>query len=255
MFKNIDGIKIEYEFKKASETTLVFLHGFGGNLKNFEYFSDKFFNFGYSTLNINLTDYGFKSLNENTTIYDITNLVFKLLKFLKLKNVILVGHSFGGRISIILCSMFSGLGIKFRGLVLVDSAGIKPKFNLKNKLKILKYKVYKKLAKYNFKIYEKLNNFGSADYKSLTLNLKKVFTNIVNEDLKYLLKNIKTKTLIVFGNKDKDTPLYMAKILNKNIKNSQLKILNGGHYSYLENKENFIYLVKNYILNLDKKSF
>lgn len=255
MFKNIDGIKIEYKFKKASETTLVFLHGFGGNLTNFEYFSDKFFNFGYSTLNINLTDYGFKTLNENSTIYNITNIIFKLLKSLKLTNVILIGHSFGGRIGITLCSMFSDLGIKFKGLVLVDSAGIKPKYNIKNKLKILQFKIYKKLAKYNKKMYEKLNKFGSTDYKSLTPNLKKVFVNIINEDLKCLLKNIKIKTLIIFGNKDKDTPLYMAKILNKNLKNSQLKILNGGHYCYLENKENFIYLIKNYIVNLDKKTF
>ena len=43
---------------------------------------------------------------------------------------------FGGRISIILSSMYNGV----KNLVLVDSAGIKPRFSIKTKYKVLKYK-------------------------------------------------------------------------------------------------------------------
>ena len=92
-----------------------------------------------------------------------------------------------------------------------------------------------------------LNKFGSTEYKTLPSNLKQIFVNIVNEDLTYLLTKIKLKTLILWGKKDKDTPLYMAKILNKKIKNSSLKILDAGHYSYLEEKEKFIYLTKSFL--------
>lgn len=248
MFKIIDKIKIEYDYKKASEVALVFLHGFGGNLKNFENLVNKFYSFGYSTLNINLTDYGFKNLDKNFTIYSYANIIFKLIESLKIKNAILIGHSFGGRICIILSSIYKNMGISFKKLVLVDSAGIKPKFSLIKSYKIFKYKFCKFLV--NKKLLNKnvLSNFGSTDYKGLNVNLKQVFINVVNEDLTYLLCKIKAKTLIIFGKHDKDTPLYMAKILNKKIKNSSLKILNAGHYSYLDCYNQFLYLLKTFII-------
>ena len=47
---------------------------------------------------------------------------------------------------------------------------------------------------------------------------------------------------------DKDTPLYMAKKLLKNIKNSNLVIFqNAGHYSYLNESQKFINVVKNFL--------
>ena len=55
MLTKIDNIIVEYNYTKISEKTIVFLHGFNGNLNNFSYFCKIFNNFGYSTLNINLT--------------------------------------------------------------------------------------------------------------------------------------------------------------------------------------------------------
>lgn len=240
MFKIINNVKVEYDYNYISEKCIVFLHGFGGNLKNFSQFSKIFNNFGYSTLNINLTDFGFKNLPKFFNIYNFADIVFKLIKSLKIKSFSLIGHSFGGRISIILASMYEDVN----KLILVDSAGLKPRFNIITKSKILKYKIYKKLAIKNKKFKNKLASFGSSDYKTLNDNQKAVFNNVIHEDLKYLLKNIKNKTLIIFGKKDRDTPVYMAKKLNKHIKNSKLVILNAGHYSYLEETQKFINLVK-----------
>lgn len=247
MFKIIDNIKIEYDYKKNGNKTIVFLHGFGGNLCSFNSLANTFYNFGYSTLNINLTDYGFKTLKSSFTIYNYAELVFKLIKKLKIKNTILIGHSFGGRISIILFSMFNNLWVNFNKVVLVSSAGIKPKFNLQNKIKILKYKHLKKQVLKGKKDSKILDKYGSTDYKTLPNNLKQVFNNVVNEDLTKLLKFINKKTLIVWGKLDKETPFYMAKILNKKIKNSQLAILNGDHFAYLQHTQKFISLIKNFI--------
>jgi len=243
MFKVIDGIKVEYEYINISDKCVVFLHGFGGNLNNFSYFAKVFNNFGYSTLNINLTDFGFKNLPKFFNIYSFADIVYKLIKLLKIKNFNLIGHSFGGRISIILSSMYKCVN----KLILVDSAGIKPRFNLKIYFKICKYKFYKKLLNYNVKIQKKLSESGSNDYKSLNDSQRCVFKNIINEDLVYLLKNITVKTLIIFGKKDKDTPIYMAKKLNKKIKNSRLILFSGGHYCYVEEAQKFINLVKNFL--------
>ena len=247
MFKKIDNIMVEYDYSFVSVKTIVFLHGFGGNLSNFKNTAKVFQNYGFSTLNVNLTGYGFKNLNANFTIYNYANLIYKLIKSLKIKNCFLLGHSFGGRISIILASMYKNKDINFEKLILVDSAGLKPKFNLITKLKILKFKCYKFLAKKKIINSEKLKKMGSKDYKSLPNNLKFVFKNVVNENLKYLLKEISISTLIVWGNNDKETPLYMAKTLNKKIKNSTLTILKGGHYSYLDNSFKFFTQLKNFL--------
>ena len=237
MLTKIDNILIEYDLKYGNnKKTIVFLHGWGGNLSNFSYFAGVFNNFGYTTLNINLTEHGFKNLKENFTIYDYSEVVVKLIYKLKLKNLILVGHSFGGRLAIIISSMYNVCD----KIVLVDSAGLKPRFNLITKLKVLNYKINKKLVSLHLKNEKSLEKYGSTDYKCLKPNLKSVFKNVVNEDLTYLLKNIKIKALIVFGKFDKDTPLYMAKKLHKKLENSHFLVYNGGHYSYLDESSKFI---------------
>ena len=131
MFIEIDNLKIEYDYKRISDKTLIFLHGFGGNLNNFSYFANLFANFGYSTLNINLTDFGFKTTPKSFNIYDFALVIKKLINRLKIVDFAFIGHSFGGRLAIIL----SGLHNMGEKLVLVDSAGIRPRFNLITKIK------------------------------------------------------------------------------------------------------------------------
>ena len=80
-----------------------------------------------------------------------------------------------------------------------------------------------------------ISKYGSSDYKLLSTNIKKVFNEIVNQDLKDYCPLICAKTKIIFGENDKDTPIYMAKTLHKLIKNSHLCILpNAGHFSFLD---------------------
>ena len=65
--------------------------------------------------------------------------------------------------------------------------------------------------------------------------MRKTFINIVNEDLRKYYKKINAETLIIWGEKDNDTPLKDGKYLNKIIKNSSLIIYkNRTHFSYLE---------------------
>ena len=115
------------------------------------------------------------------------------------------------------------------------------------KTKILKYKFYKFLVNKKVISKQKLIGFGSADYKTMPANLKSVFNNVVNEDLSYLLPLIKNKTILIWGKQDKDTPIYMAKKLNKYIKNSKLVLLNAGHYSYLQKQFEFANLLKKFM--------
>ena len=66
--------------------------------------------------------------------------------------------------------------------------------------------------------------------------MKKTFKNIISEDLSKYYKEIISDTLILWGNKDYDTPLKDGIFLEKNIKNSALiKFRNASHFSYLYN--------------------
>ena len=61
------------------------------------------------------------------------------------------------------------------------------------------------------------------------------FKNVINEDLRFYLSSIENETLLIWGEKDKDTPLKDARLIQKKIKNSALIIYpKAKHYSYLE---------------------
>ena len=67
---------------------------------------------------------------------------------------------------------------------------------------------------------------------------------------KYNLVKIKNKTLIVFGDKDKETPLYMARALNKGIADSRLiTIKDAGHFCFIDKPNKFNLEVREFLLS------
>ena len=93
-----------------------------------------------------------------------------------------------------------------------------------------------------------VTRFASADYKAMPTKLKPVFCSIVNTHLEELLSLIRCKTLIVYGSEDKQTPLYMAKRLNRKIQNSKLVVLQGaGHFCFVDRQVEFVSLVKDFL--------
>ena len=175
--------------------------------------------------------------NENSNIFNYASLTKDLLNALNLEKVVVVGHSLGGRIALILASTYHELVEK---LVLIDSAGLKPKFSIIKYWKIKRYKRVKQKVENGTMPAYKLQNYGSADYKELSEPLKSIFVRVVNQDLSNLLDKIETKTLILWGKKDKDTPRYMAKLLHKNIKCSKLLWLDGGHFAYMTQQKKVV---------------
>ena len=134
---------------------------------------------------------------------------------------------------------------------MIDSAGILPKRNLCYRFRVFRYKRLKIKAKNNFRIKDKLSKFGSIDYKLLSPIMKHTFINVVNEDLTKFAKYIKSKTLIIWGDKDRETKPYMARRFNMLIKNSKLVFFkNSGHFSFLENKEEFAIILDTFLKNL-----
>ena len=179
-----------------------------------------------------------KEPKQAKTVADYANDVINLICEKDMKDLIIIGHSFGGRVAIEIASRYPNLVKK---LVLVDSAGLKPHRKPSYFIKIWLYKIKKTL---NLDI----SKCGSSDYKVLSPIMQKTFYNVVNYYQDSLLKAINAKTLIIFGKNDRETPIYMAKKLNKNIKNSKLILFdNCGHFPFLEDTYNFIRVVENFI--------
>ena len=239
MYYKYNGYNIYYEKYGNSKKTIIILPGWGYTRPTFNNIIDKFKN----KYTIYIFDYpGFgnsKIINENLTIYDYSKIIYNFIKDNKITNITIIAHSFGGRISSILISKEK---LKVNKLILIDVAGIK-RINIKLLIKKYIYKLLKLLScllplEKKYLVRKKLFQlFSSNDYYSLPPNMYITFKNIIKEDLTKYYKKINIKTLIIWGEKDIDTPLKDAKKLNKIIKNSKLiTYKNENHFSYL-NKE------------------
>ena len=245
MFFGYCDSKLYYDFfDNKKEMTVVLLHGWGGNHQSLISLASAFAN--YNILTLDFFGFGLSDkVKENFDIYTYANAVIALTKFLQLKKICLVGHSFGGRVAIIFAGLEQSLVEK---VILIDSAGIKPKYSFKKTFKRIFFKIQKFLVKNNVRNKACLTKYGSADYKALSSTEKVVFNKIINEDLSKYLEFMKQKTLIIWGEKDKDTPLYMARHLREKIKNSRLVILKGGsHFVYVEQTKFVIKCIKEFL--------
>lgn len=172
-------------------------------------------------------------------------------KELKIENPILIGHSNGGRIII------NAVGRKLvepRKIVLIDSAGLKPKRPLTYYIKVGIAKCGKavlNILPVSKESKEKIRNkVGSSDYKASSEVLKETMKTILNEDQTENLKNISVPTLLIWGRYDTATPIADGRKMEKLIDNAGLvEYPNGTHFSYLENIQNCNVVLNEFLKN------
>ena len=247
MFKYKD-IEIYYETYGNSNKSILILPGWGNNRSTFtniiNLLKDK-----YKIYIIDYPGFGNSPMPSNELdIYDYSELIYNFILSNKINSPIIIAHSFGGRIVSILSNK-----ININKLILIDVAGIK-RFNIKIFIKTKIYKLLKRLTYLLPKhIQIKVRNlllikFSSSDYLYIPSTMKRTFQNIIKEDLRKYYKNISTETLIIWGDKDLDTPLRDGIYLNKIIRNSALIIYNNSsHFSYLDNSYLTNRILENYL--------
>ncbi|MBR2909780.1 MAG: alpha/beta hydrolase [Clostridia bacterium] len=240
---------IDYSIVSAPNQPFVFfLHGWGGSKESFYLVKN------HIALICNMVFVSFSGFGESKepekpyTVEDYANELKELISNLTNEKVIFVCHSFGARVAVKFANLYPKLVNK---IMIIDGAGIKPKRSIKYYCKIYKYKRLKRKVQQGKIDKKELENYGSSDYKLLSNVMKQTFVNIVNEDLKKCYKKINCPMLLFWGEKDEDTPLYMAKKIKKLTKNSALIIVkNAGHFSYLEDRITFFEVLKEFILNV-----
>ena len=176
--------------------------------------------------------------------------VSKLIKSISDAPVLWVGHSFGCRVGLQLAARYPQL---IKGLFLIAGAGIPRRLPLHKsfyfKVRVLVFKFLKKLIPLGLSEDWLKSTFGSADYKNADPVMRNILVKTVNEDASYIAASITCPTMLVYGDKDTETPPQIGEKLNKLIPNSKLVVLsgqdhytllNGGHHQVLRHLKEFL---------------
>lgn len=249
----IDGVSLNYdESGPESGTPILLLHGWGCNYTTLASVR-KPLEGKMHVYSLDLPGHG-KSQEPPTVwgIEDYTRLVEHFCDELGIENPILLGHSFGGRISILMSSRR-----QVKKVILVDAAGVKPRHSMKYYFKVYSYKLVKHTLplllgkKKGGELLDKYRSrAGSSDYNNATPMMRAILSKCVNEDLKSVMPSIKAPTLLIWGEADTATPLSDAKTMEKLIPDAGLVSFPGcGHYSFLDNYIGFRAVLTEFLKN------
>lgn len=203
--------------------TIVFLHGWQQDKKSFIPLVP-FLHQKYRLIFIDLPGFGRSPKpNDTFTSFDYAEIIKTWLGQKKLKDIILVGHSFGGKVAAIIASQDTNLVSK---LILMTGSG----FATPSKFSFRKF-FPKPIISFLSPLYIKL--FASRDYREAG-NLLPIFKNVVKDDLSETFRSLHLPTLILWGQEDKELPVIFGQRIKRHVKGSQLKLLPGGHFFFQE---------------------
>lgn len=241
MIINIDGIQIQYEQQGQGNDVLV-LHGWGASIQTMRPVIDALKN-RFRVTALDFPGFGGSSAPpESFGVQEYTDLTFKFMREVGLSKAHIICHSFGGRVTIILAAQHPEAVDK---IVFTDAAGLRKRRTFKQSLKVYTFKAAKRLNRgrivksvlklFGVDVEKHVKNAGSADYRALPDHMKKVFVRVVNQDLRSFLPQIKSPSLLIWGENDQDTPLEFGKTMEQEIPDAGLVVFEGaGHYSFLD---------------------
>lgn len=240
MFK-YRNININYiRYGNPNGQTVVLLHGWGQNIEMMKPIGDRLVD--NDVIILDLPGHG-KS-DEPKEVWDLkdfVDMIHELLNTLNIKNPILIGHSFGGKISLLYASMY-----KVKKLILFGSP-FKVKKN-PNSLKVRALKKLKTMPGLNKLAETMKKHMGSEDYRKASPMMRDILVKHVNTDITENVKKITCPTIIIWGTNDAAVPIADAYELETLIKDSAVIPYEGcTHYAYLERLGQTNSIIKNFI--------
>ncbi len=214
---------ISYEILNPdAQVDLIVLHGWGSNKAimkaAFAPYMDSF-----RHIYIDLPGFGKSTCPTALTTVDVARIVELLMIHINASKDIIVGHSFGGKVALLL---------EPKVLVLLSSAGIYIPKPLKIQAKIMLFKTLKVFG------FSKLRSlFVADDAKELSEHMYQTFKNVVDEDFSREFAQYDGKALLCWGKEDTATPLSSAEKIDELIKDSRLELYEGDHFSFSKNAE------------------
>ena len=235
----VNGLEANFIVAGEGEPLLI-LHGWGGTSDSWLKVMRVLGSQGYKIICPDFPGFG-KSKAPIATwdVSEYTNWLLNFVNNLDIRKFSLFGHSFGGRVAIKFAVNYPE---KLDKLILCDSAGLKTKPDPKTAILLFLTELGNTVFSFMFLKWFKdgVRNLyylflRNKDYVKEKGVMKEIFKKVIEEDLLPYLSKIKTKTLIIWGSRDRIVPLKHAFIFRDNIQNSQLEILQKiGHSPHLE---------------------
>lgn len=235
----LGGKTVRYIDRGSGEQTVLLLHGWGVSASVYHLIIDHLSR-RCRVVAPDLPGFGGTFVPDTSwDSYDYVRFVREFADALGLTDVVLMGHSHGGRVSIrILAEPF----LTVKKAVLLDSAGLPAHHDLKWHIKVKSYKAGKAILSWkpiqalfpdalaNFQ-----KNAGSSDYRQASPVMKQTMNRVLAEDVSADLPKIAASTLLIWGDQDDATPLSDGQKMEKLIPDAGLVVLNGGHFAFAEN--------------------
>ena len=235
--------------EKGEGQVIILLHGLMGGLSNFKDVIDFFSSKNYKVIIPELPIYSLPL--KKTSVTAFSDFLEDFVKFKNLNNVILLGNSLGGHIGLIFSKKNPNL---VKSLILTGSSGLYENSMGESYPKRENYDYIKRKTEevfYNPKVatkeivdevFETVNN---RDKLVRTLTIAK---SAIRHNMSRDLPNIKTPTLLIWGENDLVTPPEVAVEFKSLLPNSKLTwIKECGHAPMMEYPKKFNKILFNWL--------
>lgn len=208
---------------------IYIVHGWAYSIDKWDDFCLELQKRGFETKILKVPGLIYK-LDKTWDLNDYLNWLEKELKSEKEK-LILLGHSNGGRISIAFAKKHPD---RIKQLILIDSACVYHN-ELPIRLKRSSFKILAKIGK-RFTSSDQLKKIlykiaRTSDYNEADSVMKKTMLNLLESDKNRYYENLDVSTMIVWGEKDKVTPISDGRIIKDNVRRSKLFVIPEAKHS------------------------
>lgn len=200
------------------------------------------------------------SLGGVHSMEDMAEGVITILKHLRIRRIVLIGHSMGGYVSLAFAQIYPKM---IKGLCLMNSTTISDSLEKRrNRDRAIL------AVKENYKMFIRIaipNLFAASNRSYFTTEINRIIDEALKieprgiiaalegmksrEDRTALFKNGSYKKLVLLGNKD---PILNYGTLRRQLRSSDASIveLSGGHMSHIESIKEFTYNILHFIENI-----
>ena len=256
MNKTMDDVSLHYDVWGTDGPRVVLLHGWGCSGSTMAPVV-RALEADHRVLSLDFPGHGSSDRPpEPWGVPEYSECLFSLLRQLDFLPCAVVAHSFGCRVACYLASEDSSL---FTRMVWTGAAGLKALASEDSQRRSAQYQKEKALVASLEKLpgmkgvgqnlREKLvQKYGSADYKALDPEMRQTFNRIIGLDLRDRYAQIHCPVLLIWGEKDTATPLWMGQEMEKLIPDAGLILFEGcSHFAFLEQNGRFNTIIRSFL--------
>ena len=233
MTATISGIPVHYT-RAGQGPDALFLHGWGVGHEAYQPLIGHAAR-GYTVYAPDLPGFGdTPEPPEPWGVEDYAAFVLQFCAGLGIHPKIALGHSNGGRVLLQLTGAMDN-ALNLQKLVLLASAGLRPRRKPSYYLKVYAYKTAKLLLKPFPNVRQRYQAArGSEDYRNASPLMRGTMSRLLNADLAPALPRVSVPTLLIWGRDDDAAPYRDAQAMEAAIPDAGLVTLPGGHWAFAE---------------------